>query len=78
MISEADMARSRKGCEYCQDVWTTDFVDHRNGYCLWAEFYPSNNLIAVIAQANDEDGYMIEDHIEIPFNYCPNCGSKLI
>lgn len=33
--------------------------------------------MSVIAQANDEDGFMIEDDIEIPMNYCPNCGRKL-
>ena len=71
------MGRSRKGCEYCQDTWATDYNDHKNGYCLWVEFYPYNNLIAAIAQANDECGEMIEDSIEIPFNYCPNCGLKL-
>ena len=68
----------KKPCEYCADTWTTDYIEHRNGYCLWAEIYPYNNLIAVIAQANDENGEMIEDSISIQMNYCPVCGRKLI
>ena len=72
------MARARKSCEYCEDTYISEYVDHRNGYCLWAEYYPFNNVISVLAQANDELGEMIEDHIDIPMNYCPNCGRKLI
>ena len=71
------MARRRKPCEWCEENITTDYVTHRNGYCLWAEIYPFNNVITPIAQANDEDGEMIEDYIEIPMNFCPNCGRDL-
>ena len=71
------MGRKRTPCEFCEDDWATDYKDHRNGYCLWAEIYPFNNLISVIAQANDENGEMIEDAIDIPMKYCPNCGRKL-
>lgn len=65
-------------CEICEDTFTSEYIEHRNGYCLWAEFYPYNNLIAVIAQANDENGELIEDSYSIQMNYCPNCGRKLI
>lgn len=69
---------AKKPCEWCEEDYTTDYVEHRNGYCLWAEIYPFNNVISVMAQANDDLGEMIEDHIDIPMNYCPNCGRKLI
>ena len=71
------MSRRKKPCEYCEDTWSTEYKDHRNGYCLWLEIYPYNNLIAAIAQANDEDGEMIEDAVEIPMHFCPNCGRDL-
>lgn len=71
------MARVKKPCEYCEDTWFTDYKEHRNGYCMWAEIYPFNNLIAVICQANDEDGEMIEDAIQLEMNYCPKCGRRL-
>lgn len=71
------MARSRKPCEFCEDDWVTDYKEHRNGYCLYAEIYPFNNLIAVISQANDEEGELIEDAIEIQMNFCPVCGRNL-
>lgn len=70
--------RRRKPCEYCEEEHATEYKEHRNGYCLWVEYYPFNNYIAAIAQANDEDGGMIEDYIEIPMNFCPACGRKLI
>ena len=75
------MGRKRTPCEYCGDELCgvdTEYVEHQNGYCLWAEFYPFSNYIAVIAQARDENGEMIEDHIKLPMNYCPNCGRKLV
>lgn len=27
--------------------------------------------------AQDENGEMIEDHIKLPMNYCPNCGARM-
>lgn len=72
------MGRKRTPCEWCEDDYFPDYVTHRNGYCLWIEAYPFNNVITANAQANDEDGEMIEDYIEIPMNYCPNCGRKLV
>lgn len=71
------MGRKRTPCEFCEGDWATDYKDHRNGYCLWAEIYPFNNLISVIAQANDEEGELIEDYISINMNYCPVCGRRL-
>ena len=72
------MARRRvKSCEYCEDNTTTDYISHRNGFCLWVEFYPFNQVMTPIAQANDEEGDMIEDYLEIPMNFCPNCGRDL-
>lgn len=67
----------KKSCEFCEDDWTSDYIEHRNGYCLWAEVCPWNNLIAVIAQSNDENGELIEDIYSLPMNYCPECGRKL-
>lgn len=71
------MSRRRRPCEFCDGNWESDYRDHRNGYCLWLEIYPFNNLIAAIAQANDEEGEMIEDSIEIEMNFCPVCGRDL-
>lgn len=71
------MARRKKPCEWCEDDVYGDYIEHRNGYCLWYEVYPFNNLLAVIAQANDEDGELIEDSVQIPMNFCPNCGRDL-
>ena len=71
------MARARKPCEFCSGEYESPFKDGRNGFCLWLEIYPSNNLIAVMAQGNDENGWMQEDNIDIQMNYCPVCGRKL-
>ena len=71
------MARSKKHCDFCSGDYESEYIMMRNGYCLWAEVYPFNNVISVLAQANDEDGYMMENHIDIQMNYCPVCGRKL-
>ena len=72
------MARKKIPCEWCEDTAFSDYKEHRNGYCLWYEIYPFNNVIHVICQANDENGELIEDSVAIPMYYCPNCGRKLI
>ena len=70
--------RRMKPCPVCEDIWVTDYIEGRNGFCLWAEYYPMNNFISVICQANDEVGEMQERNIDIEMNYCPSCGRKLI
>lgn len=67
----------KRGCEWCMDNLTTEYIEHRNGYCLWAETFPFTGHITVTCQANDEDGEMIEDCVDLPMRYCPNCGRKL-
>ena len=68
---------SRKPCELCNEEFESEYKEHRNGYCIWLEVYPTNNVMACMAQANDDSGEMIEDFIEVQMNYCPNCGRKL-
>ena len=70
--------RKKTPCEFCSGEYESEYIIRRNGYCLWLEVYPDNNLISALAQANDEDGYMIEEHIDIQMNYCPVCGRKLV
>lgn len=72
------MARKRIPCEFCNGEYEPEYIEGRNGYCLWMEVYPENNLIGVIAQCNDDMGDMIERSVEIQMNYCPVCGRKLI
>ena len=72
------MARRTKPCEFCNDEYEVEYIEHKNGYCLWLEVYPFNNVMTVLCQANDENGEMIEDHVDIQMNYCPVCGRKLV
>lgn len=71
------MSRRKKPCEWCEEDVYGDYIEHRGGYCLWYEVYPFNNLIAVICQATDDDGEFIEDSVQLPMNFCPNCGRDL-
>lgn len=70
--------RKRKPCEFCDGEYEGETREGRNGYYIWYEVYPFSNLIAFFAQANDEEGEMIENYVQIPMNYCPKCGRKLI
>lgn len=67
----------RKYCEFCMDDEPFyDSKEGRNGFYIWCEKYPMNNLIAFIAQANTEEGELMEADISIEMNYCPVCGRK--
>ena len=71
------MGRKIKPCEFCEDDIFSDYIEDRNGYCLWSEFYPFNNSLVVFCQANDENGELIEHSIDFEVNYCPVCGRDL-
>lgn len=71
------MARKRTPCDFCGGEYESEYIDRRNGFCMWAEVYPFNKFIAVICQANDEEGELIEERLCIDMNYCPVCGRKL-
>ena len=72
------MASKKKGCEWCEEEIYGDTIEHSNGFLMWLEVYPFNNFIRVTCLANNEEGEEMEDDINIPMNYCPNCGRKLI
>ena len=71
------MARRKNPCDFCEDSWTSDYVEGRNGFCLWYEVYPFNHVISCIAQGNDEEGELIEGYVSIEMNFCPVCGRRL-
>jgi len=71
------MGRTRKPCDFCNGEYEAEYKEHRNGYCIWLEVSPDNNVMAFMAQANDDLGEMIEDCVEVQMNYCPICGRKL-
>lgn len=72
------MASRKKGCEWCEEEIYGDTIEHPNGFLMWLEVYPFNNFMSVTCQANNEEGEAMEDDIQIPMNYCPNCGRKLV
>lgn len=72
------MSRRIKPCEFCEDDSQSDYIDDRNGFTMWMEVYPFHNLITVMAQANNEEGELIEHNLDVTMNYCPVCGRKLL
>lgn len=72
------MARRIKPCDFCGEETASNYKEGPNGYCIWYEVYPFNNLIAFIAQANTEEGDLIEESLDIEMNYCPVCGRRLV
>ena len=72
------MANRKKACEYCEEDIFGEYQENRNGFTMVYEWYPNNGgLLSITAQANDENGEMMEDEIRFEFNYCPYCGRKL-
>lgn len=70
------MAKAKKPCEFCGEEWFQN-IELPNARC-YLEVYPDNIHIAVIVQSDSDDHEMNgEESIDIPLNYCPNCGRKL-
>lgn len=69
--------RKIKPCDFCSGDYEQDYIMDRNGYCLWLDVNPFDNVMTVSAQANTEDGFMMEHSMDIQMNYCPMCGRKL-
>ena len=70
--------RKQKPCEWCDQelIIRTDY-DARN-MSGTLELYPDQALMAVCLQGISDDGALTyEQSIDIPMNYCPNCGRKL-
>jgi hypothetical protein len=63
-------------CELCED-WQQHKTEGTGNHELYVELYPANGHIAVLSYATKPDGELEELEMEIPMNYCPNCGKKL-
>ncbi len=72
------MARKRKPCEWCEHENIIRILENCKQVDATVEIYPENGVIGVCIQYIDEDGALAaEDGLDIPLNYCPNCGRKL-
>ena len=73
------MARKKKPCEWCeaeQVIRVTDEYAKNTDATL--EIYPDNCFMGLNVQGKSDDNEMTsEDTLDIPINYCPNCGRKL-
>lgn len=75
------MAR-KKPCDYCEqenyiEPWLDGVEMNRPWHSITAELYPFNGHMTFISQAENPSGETGELWVEIPMNYCPNCGRKL-
>ena len=68
--------RRKKPCEFCEEEWTQEVVNGKDGHQLYAEYYFFNNIIGITSFAKTEDG-VDEIAVELEMNYCPKCGRKL-
>ena len=70
------MAR-KKPCEWCEREQIYKVAEARN-VSGQIEIYPDNCFMAFWVQGMNDDGELkAEESIDIPMNYCPNCGRKL-
>lgn len=67
----------KKPCEFCEQE-TVDTQEGSTGHQLTMEIYPENGFISVFSFADDGSGESNELHYDLPLNYCPNCGRKLV
>ncbi len=71
------MAR-KKPCEWCEVEQIITVAEGHGNVQASVEVYPDNCFIGVVVIGINDDGEMTGKHcIDIPMNYCPNCGRKL-
>ena len=66
----------KKPCEYCiEDHWDSESIGKNQ---VSVEIYPEANFIGVTAYLQNLSEETEELTFNIPMNYCPNCGRKLM
>ena len=72
------MARKRTPCEWCEAEQFIRVTDEAKNVDATLEIYPDECFMGLNVQGmNDDGGMTSEDTLDIPMNYCPNCGRKL-
>lgn len=72
------MARKRTPCEWCNTEHIIRLAEGARNVDAVMEIYPDNGFIGISVQAiNDEGEVKAAQDVDIPLNYCPNCGRKL-
>ena len=68
----------KKPCEWCGSEQIITVAEGNGNVQASVEVYPDNYFIGVVVIGINDDGEMTGEHcIDIPMNYCPNCGRKL-
>ena len=65
---------AKKPCEFCDDELIQ--IKATNTDDLVMEVYPGKVIIC-FGYFTSEAGECVEASVEVPMNYCPNCGRKL-
>jgi predicted RNA-binding Zn-ribbon protein involved in translation (DUF1610 family) len=71
----------KKPCEWCGEEQIIKLSEPNGKINVDAtlEIYPDNGFMGIgIIQLNDEGEMVLEENYDIPMNYCPNCGRKLM
>lgn len=77
-IRRTSMARKKKPCEFCNQETILRLAEECRNVDAVAEIYPDNGFMSVSVHGINDEGETTGEHeIEIPLNYCPNCGRKL-
>ena len=73
------MARKRTPCEWCEAERFFRLAENARNVQAGLEIYPDNGFLAFYVQSiNDEGELKAEESMDIPMNFCPNCGRKLV
>ena len=73
------MARKRTPCEWCDGERFFQLAESARNVQGGVEIYPDNGFMSFYVQGMDDDGALkAEDSMDIPLNFCPNCGRKLV
>lgn len=72
------MARKKTPCEWCEADNIIHIAEGNKNVEASLEIYPQNCFMGIIAIGINDEGEMTsENNVDIPMNFCPNCGRKL-
>ena len=72
------MARKKKPCEWCESENFVHIAEGDKNVEAVIEIYPDQCFIGIsVVGINDEGETTSEKDVDIPMNFCPNCGRKL-
>lgn len=72
------MSRKTKPCEYCEGDRVTLIEENIDNLSIGADAYPENAFLGFYIMGLSAEEKEVDLTFDIPMNFCPNCGRRLM